>query len=159
MENPVKLWLPVAAVAACMGSATPAAAQFTATVVPPPRAKQPAAEAARPLGAPRADSAAAARLSDLRAWVDSAAGAIAAEPAADSQPDSETDSKPASEPVGDAADTGMVTGLTSHSVAAAQRETQDFRNAAPAPATASPLPLLALLGLGSLLLGITVRRW
>ena len=147
----MKLWLPVAAVAACMGSATPAAAQFTATVVPPPRAKQPAAEAARPLAAPRADSAAAARLSDLRAWVDSAAGAIATEPAADSQAPSET--------VGDSADTAMVTGPTSRSVAAAQRETQEFRNAAPAPATASSLPLLALLGLGSLLLGITVRRW
>ncbi len=147
----MKLWFPVAAVAASMGSATPAAAQFTATVVPPPRAKQPAVEAARPAAAPRADSAAAARLSDLRAWVDSAAGAIATQPAADSEAASET--------VGDTIEAAMVTGSTSRSAAAAERETKEFRNAAPAPATASPLPLLALLGLGALLLGITVRRW
>ena len=147
MEDPVRRWLPVTIFAACIGLATPAAAQFTA-VVPPPRAVQPNAEATRRGQSEGADTtAAAARLSDLRAWVDSAV--------------SSGDARPADvPPVRDsAADTAQVAMAERASAPATRTETVEFRNGALAPDTASPLPLLALLGAASILLGITVRKW
>lgn len=112
-----------------------AQAQFT-TVVAPPRAKQVAQSAESEADArARADSLMRARLGDMREWVDSAAVAIAGVP-----------------------DTTRVEVVDSGVVAReperpAPRPTTEFREGAPAPATASGLPTLALIGIGALGLG------
>ena len=112
-----------------------AQAQFT-TVVAPPRAKQVAesAESAADARA-RADSLMRVRLGDMREWVDSAAVAISG-----------------------VSDTARVVVVDSGEVALeperpAPRPTTEFREGAPAPATATGLPTLALIGIGALGLG------
>jgi hypothetical protein len=150
MEDPVKRWLPVAAAAACLALANPAAAQFTAAVVPPPAVKDSSSETRRGAPEARSDSAAVAarQLSDLREWVDSAALAVEARPT----------ERPLATTPGDTLSAAMEE-ANMPAAAPARTETVEFRNGAIAPSTASPLPLLALLGVGSLLIGIAVRRW
>lgn len=118
-------------------TASPAAAQFTGVVAPPKArtsaATNAAAEAATP-GA-RSDSAGRTALSDMRAWVDSAAGVSAP---ATTRPDStRRDSTVA--PVSAAAE-----------IPAAPQPTAsvtDSTDAMRAPDTATMLPALALVGL------------
>ena len=108
-------------------------AQFT-TPVPPPRASQPAQAAqATAENEARADSIRRVQLSDMREWVDSAAVAIAA------MPDTLTVE----------VDSGEVV-VERPQPPRAPEPTTEFREGAPAPETATGLPLLALLGIGAL---------
>jgi hypothetical protein len=138
-EDSVKI-LTFFAAAALVGWTAPAAAQFT-TVIVPPKKEQPAPVAANP-ESPAADAAIAARITDMKAWVDSAAVALAAKPAAV------------------AVDTTTQTEAEPPAKAAAQvaQETTEFRDGAPAPDTATPLPLLIVLGVSALAGGALIRR-
>lgn len=112
-----------------------AQAQFT-TVVAPPRAKQVAQSAESEADArARADSLMRARLGDMREWVDSAAVAIAGVPDTTRV---------------EVVDSGVVARVPERR---APRPTTEFREGAPAPATATGLPTLALIGIGALGLG------
>jgi hypothetical protein len=98
-----------------------ASAQFT-TFIPPQKAKDSVKAAVAAEQRTRADSVTTASVTNMRAWVDSAAGVLApttTAPVTDSLKPTSTDS------------------LT-------------MRNGSPAPMTASALPLLLLLGVGSL---------
>lgn len=125
-----------------------AGAQFT-TFVPPPRPVEPARAAEQIAGeSARADTLRQERLAGMRAWVDSAAVALAA------RPDTMTRGP----------DTVSVAELPARPRPVRPREpTREFREGAPAPATATGLPVLALFGIGALgvgafLLGSPWRR-
>lgn len=130
-------------IAAVLLMVAPAAleAQFT-TLVPPQREAQPATAAqATAESQARADSIRRVQLGDMREWVDSAAVAIAALP-----------------------DSGAVE-IDSGEVAIerpplppAGEPTREFREGAPAPATATRLPVLALVGIGALGIGAALIR-
>ena len=112
-----------------------AEAQFT-TVVAPPRAKEVAQSAASADSArAHADSLMRVRLGDMREWVDSAAVAIAGV----------SDTMRV-----EAVDSGVVVREPER---VEPRPTTEFREGAPAPATATGLPTLALIGIGMLGLG------
>jgi hypothetical protein len=101
-----------------------ASAQFT-TFIPPQKAKDSVKAAVAAQQQTRADSVTSASVTNMRAWVDSAAGVLAP-----TTPATATDSlNPAS------TDSVMM------------------RNGSRAPMTASALPLLLLLGMGSLSAG------
>jgi hypothetical protein len=119
-------------------AAPSASAQFTGLVAPPPRPAPPV-EIVAQAGAV-ADTTAAARMSDMKAWVDSAAVAVAAQ----APPDTATP------PV--VIQTPMAT------EAAPQQDVTAFQEGAPAPDTATPLPALVLLGLGLFAGGAALRR-
>jgi hypothetical protein len=118
--------------------AAPAAAQFTAAVQPP-RKEQPAAVAAAAgQAAARHDSVTRTTLTDMKAWVDSAAVAVAAAPT----------------PVSDT----VVASAGGETQLAPTHQTADssFKDGSLAPDTATPLPLLALLGVALLLSGFSL---
>ena len=127
--------------AAALILASPAAleAQFT-TLVPPPRDPQPA-QGARVAAAQqtRDDSLRRVQLSDMRAWVDSAAVAIAGVRDTLAEIDS--------------GDVALERPALPRPVGEPRQPTVTFREGAPAPATATGLPLLALLGIGALGIG------
>lgn len=157
----------VGAVAALAISA-PASAQFTAAVVPP-RVKAKVDTVLKQDSVRRATVALAARVTDMKKWVDSAAGVSI--PAPDSRALAKASSKDPSAKtavlkdsvmlnrnarvrVDSAASIGTVevhdsTGLKSDTPAAA---------GVPAPDTASMLPLLAIAGASALLAGAALRR-
>jgi hypothetical protein len=118
-------------VVAILGAPSIASAQFT-TFIPP---KNPVADSVKAVVAAQqkaqADSISQAQITNMRTWVDSAAG-VAPAPAT------------AADSLANAAAT-RTTSVTDTSV---------FRNGARAPETASALPLLALIGAAALLLGI-----
>lgn len=99
-----------------------ASAQFT-TFIPPQKAKDSVKAAVAAEQRARADSLTAASVTNMRTWVDSAAGVLA--------------------PTSTATDTLHPTSTDSLAM----------RNGSPAPMTASALPLLLLLGMGSLSAG------
>ncbi|HEX5437643.1 MAG TPA: hypothetical protein VFW98_10825 [Gemmatimonadaceae bacterium] len=145
----MKRWVPVVlamGLAACTASAE---AQFTAAVIPP---HTPRAQAPPPL-VTRVDSElppappALPTMAGMKAWVDSAAQALAAPPTADT---AQSPARPAP-PVGSSA-------AHARPAAPTPGKTTRFRNGAPAPATASPLPLLAVLGMASIIAGALLRR-
>lgn len=105
-----------------------ASAQFT-TFVAPPRPNADSAKAATVALRAEADSIAHTTLTDMKAWVDSAAGVV---------------------------ETPVDTTTIPVETRTATTTTTSFENGAVAPATASILPLLALLGLASLSLGIVM---
>lgn len=137
--------------AACLAVAAPASAQFTATTVPPRKPENQARVVTNgdTTKVNLTDSTSvSARMSDMKTWVDSAARSLSLSPpvAADSlQPPTASDSLPVptqpSPPASRNADDSAV-----------------FRDGAPAPATASPLPLIALAGVLSILAGAMLRR-
>jgi LPXTG-motif cell wall-anchored protein len=111
-------------------AAEPARAQFTATVAPPKREKPAAQVTAEAQAAAQADTSRRTQLSEMRAWVDSAAEAATGRPVV--RQDS-------------------TTLTTTSTVTTASAGTVEM------PDTASPLPAIALaggllLGLGGLLL-------
>ena len=118
-------------------AASPAAAQFTTVVAP---VKKPVDQAAvqeqQRIAQARADTAHRATMQEMSAWVDSVAGAP----------------KPGTI-VADSA-----TGDVATDTAAATREpaTTRFQDGARAPNTASPLPILLIVGIGMTLLGLGV---
>lgn len=107
-----------------------ASAQFTTFV--PPVAKTDSVKAAAVAQTKAArDSITHTTLTNMKAWVDSAAGTVAT-----------------------TTDTMAASSVASPGVpAAAPSNTTSFSNGALAPNTASPLPLIALIGLAALSLG------
>ena len=105
-------------------------AQFTTFIPPRPRAADSVKAAAAVQQKAATDSAVSAQLTNMKTWVDSAAG-IAGPPvtAADS----------------------LAAGLPATATAA---DTATFGNGIPAPETASDLPLLALVGAALLAIGV-----
>ncbi|HVE78516.1 MAG TPA: hypothetical protein VNA89_06630 [Gemmatimonadaceae bacterium] len=130
----MRLTVAVAAFAVAL-AAQPASAQFTTVVRP--AARTDSVVDSTPIVA-RRDSVTRATLADLRAWVDSSA-ALASRAPADSTtvPDSAAAVVDAAQP-------------------AAPERTTEFSDGAVAPATASPLPFLALLGVVSFLIGLAL---
>ena len=116
-----------------------ASAQFTGLVTPPPRPAPPV-EMIAEAGAVAADTTAAARMSDMKAWVDSAAVAVAAQAPQDTvTPPVVIETPAAAEP-------------------APRQEVTAFQEGAPAPNTATALPALLLLGAGLIAGGAALRR-
>ena len=130
--------IPTLFVLATLFAAPGASAQFTGLVTPPPRPAAPVELVAR-AGNVNADTTAAARMTDMKAWVDSAAVAVAA------QSPQDTATPPA---------------VIETPVAAAprQEEVSAFLDGAPAPNTATPLPALLLLGAGLFAGGAALRK-
>jgi hypothetical protein len=176
--------IPLLVFLAIAASAGAARAQFTASVIPP-KAKAKADTVARQDSVRRATVALAARVTDMRKWVDSAAGVSL--PAADTTSMKLKDSSAVAAPTRDsamisrnarvrddsAASIGTVevhdsTGLKATDSAAAVPaptarnrsggDTKSFASGAPAPATASMLPFFALAGVTTLLAGAALRR-
>ncbi|HEY7860688.1 MAG: hypothetical protein ACHQRL_07715 [Gemmatimonadales bacterium] len=165
---------------------TTARAQFTAAVVPP-RAKAKVDTIAKQDSVRRATVSLAARVTDMKKWVDSAAG-VPLPPAADSgsavasatevttpaTKDSVTLSRNARIRSDSASSIATVevhdsTGLKGASTTSSPdrpdskpsrtpRETTSYTAGAPAPNTATALPLLALVGAITLLAGAALRR-
>jgi hypothetical protein len=124
-----------------------AGAQFT-TFVTPPRPRVDSAKIAPTPEQQRAtsDSVARVTITNMKAWVDSAAGDIVV-----NRPDS------TGRPV---AATGPVTTGTAPTQNAASREsTATFQEGARAPDTATWLPLLVLVGMGAIGVGLVLLRW
>ena len=121
-------------------AAPAASAQFTGLVTPPPRPAPPAELVAR-AGDVTSDTAVERRMTDMKAWVDSAAVAVEAQAPRDTAtpPPVIVETPPAAEP-------------------APQEEVSAFREGAPAPDTATPLPALLLLGAGLIAGGAALRR-
>jgi hypothetical protein len=116
-----------------------ASAQFTGLVTPPPRPAPPV-ELVAQAGDVSTDTTAAARMSDMKAWVDSAAVAVAAQAPQDTAtPPVVVETPAAAEP-------------------APQEDVTAFREGAPAPSTATVLPALLLLGAGLVAGGAALRR-
>jgi hypothetical protein len=127
------------AIAALVAAASPAAAQFTTAIPPRPRADADVPPAVADSIA--RDTSTVERLRDMREWVDSAAVAIDVDvPPADSALAAGDSSARA-----DSAGAAPVP-----ETRVAQGAPPAFRDGAPAPDTATPLPLIALAG-GSLL--------
>lgn len=104
-----------------------ASAQFT-TFIPPQKARDSVKAAVAADQRARADSITAASVTNMRTWVDSAAGTIAPT-------------------VGDSLN------RSADSLSSAAADTMTLRNGSPAPMTASALPLLLLVGMVSLSAG------
>jgi len=127
-------------VAALASFASPARAQFTAALVPPkPHLR--ADTLARQDSIRLAMRDMARRLTVMQQWVDSAAGALAID-TTDTAAPTPSPARPA--------DAGAVR--------AAPEGDTIFHPGASAPATATELPLLALVGAGTLLLGVALLR-
>ena len=125
---------------AVVAMAIPAGAQFTAVVAPPKKPVDSAtAAAAAATIAEQRDSTTRATMGDMREWVDSAAATLGVR--VDSVPlDTTQRVVPVDPPVVEPA------------------PTETFRDGAPAPDTATPLPLLAVGGGLLLLSGLWLLR-
>ena len=125
---------------AALLAAPGASAQFTGLVTPPPRPAAPV-ELVASAGDVSADTTVARRMSDMKAWVDSAAVAVAAQAPQDTTtPPVVVENAPAVVPP------------------PPQEEVSAFREGAPAPDTATLLPALLLLGAGLVAGGAALRR-
>jgi hypothetical protein len=132
---------PLLVLSLIVGLPAAAAAQFTTFIPPQNKAADSVKVAVAAQKSAQADTSLNTRLTNLKTWVDSAAGVVATPRAAQ-------DSLAVMNPAIPASD----------SVSMKLSDTATLRNGARAPATASDLPLLALvgaatLGLGALLLG------
>jgi len=107
-------------------------AQFTTFIPPRPKAVDSVKAATAAQTKMATDSAVATQLTNMKTWVDSAAG-IAGPPATTAD--------------------SLAAGLPAPATAA---DSARFRNGIPAPETASDLPLIALLGSALLALGIVM---
>lgn len=113
-----------------------AGAQFT-TFIPPVNKAADSVKAATVVEQKiRQDSVATAQMTNMKTWVDSAAGMVP------------TPSIPV-----DSIATATTTTATTTTV-----DSTTFMNGARAPATASPLPLLAVLGVGLIFAGVFIGR-
>jgi hypothetical protein len=126
-------------VLAALLAAPAASAQFTGLVTPPPRPAPPVEIVAR-AGDVSADTTIARRMTDMKAWVDSAAVAVAA------QAPQDTTAPP------------VIVETPPAVVPPPQQEVTAFHEGAPAPDTATPLPALLLLGAGLIAGGAALRR-
>ena len=125
--------------AAALIAVTPlaAAAQFTA-VITPPKKEQPAVVAQQT--PQRADSVQQVKLTNMKEWVDSAASALTAK--------------------GPVTDTAAVTTTRTRTPVAASQNHHEVASdkSARLPDTASPLPIIALMGAGMLGAGLFLIR-
>jgi hypothetical protein len=141
-------------------------AQFTTVVAPPPKEVKPSVPRSMRSDTTIRDTSAAHRLQEMSAWVDSAAVAMGIRTAA-------ADSLTQTVPADTTADTtaGKViaaqpvdtTGGPAPDSAKVPREsapgrTESFSDGAPAPDTATPFPLIALLGASLIGAGVLLRR-
>ena len=122
----------------------PASAQFTGVVVAPKAKAAPADSAPRTI-AERRDSVAQVTMTNMKDWVDSAATALGV-PVAPVTTDTMSASAVAPLPA------------QREVPAAPERATTEFREGAPAPNTATPIPMLALMGLTALGTGLWMLR-
>ena len=115
--------------------ATPATAkaQFTTFIPPKNKAQDSVKAAVVAQQKAQADSVTAAALTNMKTWVDSAAGIVAPTTHADSV-------------------------MRADSLATAAAENSTFRDGSRAPSTASPLPFLALIGATCLAMGVGLLR-
>ena len=127
-------------------SAVPASAQFTGVVVPPPAKAAPAAQAQTQTIAERRDSAAQVTMTNMKDWVDSAAASLGVTVAPVDSARAPVDAPPA-QPQTQAPATP-----------ARAAETTEFREGARAPNTATPIPLIALIGLLAFAGGLVLLR-
>ena len=125
-----------------------AAGQFTTFTPPRPRVDTTRVAPTPQQQQASADSIARATITNMKAWVDSAAGDIVVNRGVDST----------GRPV---AATGPVTSgsTTGTGTAAAAESTMTFRDGARAPDTATYLPLFVLVGTGALGIGVVLLRW
>lgn len=133
-------------------------AQFTTVVVPPPQKERPSVPRSMLTDTAKRDTSAAQRLQEMSAWVDSAAVAMGIEPTAAESlattiPADTSGGVPAPAPVADT--TG---GPEVDSLPAAVGPPEAFHEGAPAPDTATPFPMLALLGASLIGAGALLRR-
>ena len=135
-----------ACIALALSAAAPAvSAQFTAVVIPPKKPQTEESPAVAVTAAKAAkDTVLSEKLTDMKAWVDSAAVALAAKPATAIV----TDSAPAT-------DSSTITRGAGKPLAEPPAK---FRNGAPAPDTATPIPLLLLASAGLIAAGHWIRR-
>jgi hypothetical protein len=133
------------------GVASPAAAQIT-TTIPRPKPNEQAQVAAARREAAAQDSVTRVTLTGMKEWVDSAANALAVRP--------DTAGAPSVTGVAAPAPPGAQPDTTRSSAQPQQPTPQqpEFRDGAPAPDTATPLPTLALAGGALIVLGVLVRR-
>lgn len=130
--------------------ALPASAQFTGVVMPPPAKAAPVVQGPAQTGAERRDSAVRVTMTNMKDWVDSAAATlgVAVAPAAPQATDSARAVVNAPAPAAH----------VEHAAPARAVETTEFREGARAPNTATSIPMLALLGLISLVVGLWLLR-
>lgn len=132
----------ILALASLVLAPAPATAQFTTFIVPPPKAKVDSAKAVIAAAqTAHADSASRLTLSDMKAWVDSAAGATSA-----------------GAPVQPADTTAVPVRAEVNEATASSPATTRFSDGALAPNTASPLPALAVAGFALIFIGGALLR-
>jgi hypothetical protein len=140
-------------------SATAVPAQFTTVVVPPPTKERPSIPRSMRTDTTKRDTSAVERLKEMSAWVDSAAVAMGIETTrADSLVQTvpaDTARAPIQPPPVDTTGGPVVDTLRAPTPAPAPGE---FREGGPAPDTATPFPLLALLGASLIGAGALLRR-
>ena len=136
----------LAAVAAALvlGSAE-ASAQFTGVVIPPKAKPAPVVDTMPKSVTEMRDSVARVNLTNMKDWVDSAAVALTTVPTP-----VVTDTAAAGIPV--------ATPVPARDTAVRAAGTTEFREGAPAPNTATPIPMLALLGVSALVAGLWLLR-
>jgi hypothetical protein len=144
----------VTLVAALVCAASPAAAQFTTAVVPPEVKPKKDTVATRADSMRKEQLKLADRMKDMKAWVDSAALALAAQPS----PQAADTSSASQAAAGTTRKGERVTATAAGEVSGSRNETTRFKDGARAPATATQLPLLVLLGVGATLAGVALRR-
>ena len=125
-----------------------ASAQFTGVVVPPKPKVDVVVETTPKAVAQMRDSVARVNLTSMKDWVDSAASALGV-PAAPAVTDTARMPAPVPPPA-------TLPRIEDPAVPA--RSTTEFREGAAAPSTATPIPLLALVGLSSLAAGLWLLR-
>ena len=126
--------------AAALSMPTALSAQFTSFVAPPRKASTDSTKPTVAVAKARADSVARMTLTDMKKWVDSAAGVPTTQ-------------------VASANDTSTIAATTpTEQREATGRTTTTFSNGALAPNTASALPLYLLAGLTSLVIGLLLFR-
>ena len=140
----MRLSMVLGAAAVLALSAIPASAQFTGVVVPPPAKAAAVVQAQAETISERRDSAARVTMTNMKDWVDSAAAKLGVTVAP-------VDSAlaPVNAPAAPQA---------AAPTPARSGETTEFREGAQAPNTATPIPMLALLGLVSLIAGLLLLR-
>ncbi len=128
-------------------------AQFTAVIGAPKTSAPAVAAAQQKQEAARQDSVAKVTLTNMKAWVDSAAGT-----AGTVTPMTAADTAIVAAAKTSAAPAAAATAHMHTAVAKGDVVDSTFRNGGRAPNTASPLPLLALLGAASLAAGMALLR-
>lgn len=118
-------------------SALPAGAQFTTYVAPPAPKPADSARVVAATGTVPGDTARRVEITNMKAWVDSAAGQVVGRHLTSNEP---------------------VPGATVTTTSTTTASTTTFRDGSRAPDTATPLPTLALLGAASLAAGLMLLR-